>query len=1383
MPAPIVTSREGRTHASYRRTMAQFMQPDPQRCVHEYSRSRYDMSDVAHSALSTRSIRALCLAVLTAVSACGDSASTEPEPTPPGSTPRATAIGLLTPFDSAAPLARLAHDSQPSAIAVQLRDASGQAVRQAGRTLTLTVYELDSTVSTRIQIRRGATAVTDTAGIARVSNLVLAGRAGVAAILAKVDTLPAIAFPLRLSAGALSATASAVTVTPDTMTVAGASQIVVVTMDASGNKRGAGQQVSAVLDGDQTLATVSSFAYAAADSSYRATITAVAPSAARPLRVNVAGTTLSMAPLFTSIAAPPPPVVPASALRVTTLPGDTVPGFQVMSGAIWGTTAVQLVDATGAAVRQAGVAVTATALTSGGAALANATLTGAGPVSTNAQGLATFTTIALTAPAGEARLRFAATNLTAATLPVRVLPGVVSSTRSTLVLSRDAVIVDSALTIRATPRDAIGSALGSGQTVALALSGGTGTATGTLSAVTYEASDSSYRATFTATAIGSANTLRATVNGTQLSAVPSITVIVSPGLVVASSPVTLTPDTIPVAGVSQLVTTPLDGSGRKIGAGLTVTIALAGGTSTGTVGAVTYSSADSSYRAGITGVTVGTATTVTTTVNGVVLAATRQLTVSASAPPPPVPATALQITTLPGDTTSNGLDVQSGALLNGVTVSLRSASGAAVAQAGVAITVTAVLTGNAVWTGATLTGGAPLSTAADGTITFPALRLSAPVGIGRLRFTATNLTETSLPVRVRAGAASTTASTFTLSTETMQVGATSGATISLRDATNNKIGGGQTVALALGSGTSGITIGAVTFSPGDSTYRATLTGSSAGSARVVTATVGGTALTTTRNLTVTAPSGGAEIVATVNGSITHDVSRFIYGGNFLESGWDATAPPEMTLNRFGGNRLTAYNWENNYSNAGSDYYFLNDSYLSPSTTPGEAVRTLAAQTFGRGQAFMATIPMLGYVSADAGGQVTITDYDRATRLATRFRISQAAKGSPFSLTPNSSDGFVYQDEFVNWFNSTFPGRATHPTAPVFFSLDNEPDIWHVTHKEIQSDLGDNSSTPRLQTYRGFTDTSIVYSKAIKSAMPNAMVFGPATAVYSGVVNLGRYPTPDPDYGTQNFFDVYLDRMRTASTSDGRRLLDVLDLHFYPEMASNNRLIRDDYAPQDAAMIQTRVQAPRSLWDPSYTEGSWVSDFLGGPIRLIPRLKESINAHYPGTKLAITEYYYGRGGDISGGVAQADALGIFGREGVYAATIWPLGAIYAPGYGTGTLAYAYVFGAFRMFRNYDGAGGAFGDTGLQAITSNIAESSIYASRTTGGRTVLVVINKSTTPKVTQITLTGVGSPTGAQVYLMQNGTANPARQADVAISGGVLTYTMPAMSVSTLALTP
>src|SRR5690606_36395816 len=105
----------------------------------------------------------------------------------------------------------------------------------------------------------------------------------------------------------------------------------------------------------------------------------------------------------------------------------------------------------------------------------------------------------------------------------------------------------------------------------------------------------------------------------------------------------------------------------------------------------------------------------------------------------------------------------------------------------------------------------------------------------------------------------------------------------------------------------------------------------------------------------------------------------------------------------------------------------------------------------------------------------------------------------------------------------------------------------------------------------------------------------------------------------------------------------------------------------------------------------------GPINLLPRLQDKIDDHYPGTRLAITEYSYGGGAHISGGIAQADVLGIFGRHGLFAATTWRLDEDQR-----------FIYGAFDMFRNFDGNGGSFGDTRIRATTSDIESTSVYAS---------------------------------------------------------------------------
>lgn len=535
-------------------------------------------------------------------------------------------------------------------------------------------------------------------------------------------------------------------------------------------------------------------------------------------------------------------------------------------------------------------------------------------------------------------------------------------------------------------------------------------------------------------------------------------------------------------------------------------------------------------------------------------------------------------------------------------------------------------------------------------------------------------------------------------------------------------------------------------------------------------------------------TGAADVTFTLDSRTRWPISRFIYGINFYDD-WQnysfrgATLPNNLTLSRQGGNRWTAYNWENNASNAGRDYIYNNDGYLGGGNTVGEAVRQPVLRAMQKGAGSLVTVPMIGYVSADKNGPTGNDEAGQTTRLATRFRQSMPRKNADFTLTPSTADGTVYQDEFVWWLDRQFPLAKSDPLKPIFFSLDNEPDIWFDTHSEIRSTV---NGQPNYLTYSEMVQRTTDYASAIKDVQPNAVVFGPVVATWTGATTLGRWPNPDPVAGTADFLDWYLDRMREAGTAQGRRLVDVLDIHWYPAANSGGNEITNDAATQTADMQNKRLQAPRSLWDPTFTDGNWVEDVTGGPIRLLPRLREKIAAHYPGTKIAITEYYYGRGGDITGGIAQADVLGIFGREGVFAATLWPLANVDGVWGGSGAAAYAYVFGAFRMFRDYDGAGGTFGEIGFSAQTTDIVNTSVYASTDAANpnRVVVVAINKSTSARSASIRLTHSVLLHTAEVYRMENGASAPVRQSDISITQpNAFVYTMPARSVTTLVLKP
>ena len=516
----------------------------------------------------------------------------------------------------------------------------------------------------------------------------------------------------------------------------------------------------------------------------------------------------------------------------------------------------------------------------------------------------------------------------------------------------------------------------------------------------------------------------------------------------------------------------------------------------------------------------------------------------------------------------------------------------------------------------------------------------------------------------------------------------------------------------------------------------------------------------------------------VDATVRHPISPWVYGLNFAEraSTWGTAAPRGITLTRMGGNRASTYNWETNASNCGNDCgrAFPNDAFFGAGP-PGAAVASGVRWARDHGAALLVTVPMLGWVAGDTAGPVSM-DAPVEVRRA-RFKVSKAKKGAPFARVPDPDDAFVYQDEFVAWVEAS-AGRG----AKVFYSLDNEPDLWGSTHEEVRGNrLADRRFV--LTGYDELCDRSVEYAAAVKDVAPGALVFGPALSNWNGFANLYHNGLFER-VGQRFFLSYYLEAMRRAGEARGRRLLDVLDVHWYGEVTTaNHQSIANDWAPQDDAMIEARVQAPRSLWDPTFRERSWVADAIGGPVRLLPRLRELVAESYPGTRIAITEYSWHRGGDVSGAIAQADTLGIFGREDVFAATLWPLGSPWSYG-GDAARVYACTFAAFRAFRDFDGRGSTFGDVSLQALTTDVARTSVYASADAAdpGRLVLVLINKS--PGALTADVSGLGPSAHGEVWQLTGRVGacrGPEKTGDVRVEAGRVSVMLPPLSVSTVAL--
>ncbi|MEA3150973.1 MAG: hypothetical protein QOD56_1912, partial [Gammaproteobacteria bacterium] len=281
------------------------------------------------------------------------------------------------------------------------------------------------------------------------------------------------------------------------------------------------------------------------------------------------------------------------------------------------------------------------------------------------------------------------------------------------------------------------------------------------------------------------------------------------------------------------------------------------------------------------------------------------------------------------------------------------------------------------------------------------------------------------------------------------------------------------------------------------------------------------------NATPVAP----DVTVTIDPTHTQPISPYIYGINDYAA--VSGAPPSLTLDRSGGNRWTAYNWETNASNSGNDSNYTNDNFLSLSSTPAEAVRSRIAADQTNSMASLVTFQLQGYVAGDEAGPVNPTTPPPPD--LTRFKTVQDAKGGAFTQTPSTTDAFVYMDEFAWNLDQLFNGQnifGPAPTGkPTFVELDNQPELWQGTHLEVQG--------PTPVTSDAYITRTIALTQALKTQFPDLVIFGPVHYGFSGIYTWNGELAATPT-GANWFPDKYLPAVNAASTTFGKPLVDVYD---------------------------------------------------------------------------------------------------------------------------------------------------------------------------------------------------------------------------------------------------
>jgi hypothetical protein len=483
----------------------------------------------------------------------------------------------------------------------------------------------------------------------------------------------------------------------------------------------------------------------------------------------------------------------------------------------------------------------------------------------------------------------------------------------------------------------------------------------------------------------------------------------------------------------------------------------------------------------------------------------------------------------------------------------------------------------------------------------------------------------------------------------------------------------------------------------------------------------------------------------------HTISSYVYGGAYPQD-IPTITDSGLSVVRWGGNSTSRYNWKLFTNNAANDWFFEDFDY----SEIGDADSTkFITDVKNAGSHPLMTMVMLPWVAQSAengtnghwsfsvakyGAQCAVDPYNTdagdglKTDCSTTLTANPNDANVPLLDQPGSNDppGSVYRNQWAAALATAFG------TAPHFYNMDNEIDIWGGTHRDVH---------PAPTAYNEMRDTFVTEARNLKGWDSKAIRLGPVSCCWWFYWN-GADGNDKGAHAGVDLLPWWLNEVYWEDKVAGTRSVDVLDVHAYPD------------SPDTSSWTQAQKQALaariyRDYWDPTYVSESgsinqnWAT-FLQPdktvPFR-IPRMRAMANMIYPGTPVSFTEWSAAFAGesDFSTALGDADAYGILGRERMYLASRWVAPVPTNPNYL-----------ALKLFTNYDGQHHGFATTSVSDTNNGDPNlfSSYAALNSTGKTMTVLVLNKDPSNSVqAQFTMNGF---TPSQVTSYTLASTNPTK---------------------------
>ncbi|MGE5587784.1 MAG: glycoside hydrolase family 44 protein [Clostridia bacterium] len=291
------------------------------------------------------------------------------------------------------------------------------------------------------------------------------------------------------------------------------------------------------------------------------------------------------------------------------------------------------------------------------------------------------------------------------------------------------------------------------------------------------------------------------------------------------------------------------------------------------------------------------------------------------------------------------------------------------------------------------------------------------------------------------------------------------------------------------------------------------------------------------------------------------ISPYVYGSAWGQ--WVGKLPPDdevadlrVRLIRFGGNNISRYNWR-------IDTY--NDWWTKRNVVQTPGLLEFVTWARSHGAEPLIQVNAFGFAPAETSSteMSRIMDADAAADLV----------------------------RFLN---------VQHGLGVRFFEIDNEPFIWHETHRDYQK---------RPIGYDEYLERFVEFSRAMKEVDPSIVVMGPSNCNPTYYL---RSALAGDRVVKGDWIPYMLRYCAEYEARHGLRVLDAVSFHRYP-------IYRSFSAKEVRAKPQDILDATREWWDPLYNPT--ILDPTSEPAvrAILPLFRRWIDQNYPGTALALTEY--------------------------------------------------------------------------------------------------------------------------------------------------------------------